>query len=31
MLPRVNGRFNDWRPFDDVKKEDVVEFNRVCK
>lgn len=31
MLPRANGRFHDWRPFDDVKKEDEVEFNRVCK
>jgi hypothetical protein len=29
MLPRLNGKFTTWKSFDDVGKNDCVEFKRL--
>ena len=29
MLPRENGRFKNWKSFDDIKKDDCIEFKRL--
>ena len=29
LLPRMNGKFHQWKPFDDIQKDDTINFERL--
>jgi hypothetical protein len=29
MLPRINGKFHNWKTFDDISENDCIEYKRL--